>query len=429
MPTSNSKDNAPYSQPAREEKHTQFFRGAWIPADVFRMVETRIISFGHGWLLVVIDSLVNAQGEGCFATNRYLADRMGMKVRQVQNLLRELQELGLVFQRESAKHKRVLECCWSRVSTIPKKTGKPVNGGTEGCNKLHGVGGCNKLHPYIEGVIDISPSTKTFTLSPPPASPSRGIERGGVESKKKINTSVKNTTVPVAKETANGVNAQRLFDALNKKGLVNPRKTKLAEWERQLRLLTESDGHPLSEVTKTLDQYIPLINSPYMPEAYCAKSFREKYLRIRRRINKCLSVNTTPTQEISNEAKSLAKELGELTWPKGSRSQLSQAVQISLDNYRDYLKQVKGAADPTSKKSFLRLAHHLTAHYVQPPKDFVREWFTEHNTEIQRWEGWGGKLQAFRADHPRFFKMGSSWAEEYSHGDDWGKLMDSIGKG
>ena len=67
------------------------FKGIWIPAELWLMPD---IPITQKVLLAEIESLDD--GEGCFATNEYLANFMGISVGRLKNILVELSDKNLV---------------------------------------------------------------------------------------------------------------------------------------------------------------------------------------------------------------------------------------------------------------------------------------------------------------------------------------------
>lgn len=117
------------------------FTGVWIPSAIF---QTPSISITAKVVYGVLESLDNEGG--CFASNAYLSKHLGLEVRQVQNLLADLEAAGLITRTEDTGRRiiRTIE----RVSIVKALT-RP-----EGCKKLQGgmqevaEGVCKKLPTY-----------------------------------------------------------------------------------------------------------------------------------------------------------------------------------------------------------------------------------------------------------------------------------------
>lgn len=72
--------------------------------------------------------------------------------------------------------------------------------------------------------------------------------------------------------------ANLLYKTLKAKRLLQ-KLPKLPEWAEEFRLLEKEI--PPEEIEETLRWYLNNIGGPYIPEAFCGKSFRSKYIKIR----------------------------------------------------------------------------------------------------------------------------------------------------
>lgn len=78
------------------------FRGAHAPPELFDLVSSGEVSGELAWLALVIDTYVNARGEGCFASNETLGRDIHKSPRQVQLMIRMLRG----YRKEKGKWKR-----------------------------------------------------------------------------------------------------------------------------------------------------------------------------------------------------------------------------------------------------------------------------------------------------------------------------------
>jgi hypothetical protein len=112
------------SNSARDERQDEHqFRYVIIPGSIFELVADGVISRAQAWLLGLIDSLVKTRGEGCWASNAWLAKRCAVSIRQLQRDLLSLRELGLIVDSKKPKMVRdepvrTLETTWSRAAEI-----------------------------------------------------------------------------------------------------------------------------------------------------------------------------------------------------------------------------------------------------------------------------------------------------------------------
>jgi hypothetical protein len=114
------------------------FTGVWIPAGVFQHTTLSItakVVYG------VVEALDN--DDGCFASNAYLSRHLGLGVRQLQNVIKELDDANLITRVEQ-EGRRVIR-------TVEKMAITNALGGAKNCMggvKKTARGGCNKLHTY-----------------------------------------------------------------------------------------------------------------------------------------------------------------------------------------------------------------------------------------------------------------------------------------
>lgn len=116
------------------------FTGVWIPSAVF---SHKGISMTAKVVYGVIDGLDN--DDGCFASNAYLSEHLGLCERQLRNILKELDDANLIARTEIGG-RRVIR-------TVEKiALAQAIGGGEEiychGGRKNIAMGGGNKLPPY-----------------------------------------------------------------------------------------------------------------------------------------------------------------------------------------------------------------------------------------------------------------------------------------
>ena len=122
------------------------FTGVWIPAAIF---QTPSISITAKVVYGVLESLDNEGG--CFASNAYLSKHLGLEVRQVQNILADLETAGLITRVEETG-RRIIRTIERVAVTKALADGQVTR--SEGCKKVQGgmqkpaQGVCTKLHTY-----------------------------------------------------------------------------------------------------------------------------------------------------------------------------------------------------------------------------------------------------------------------------------------
>lgn len=78
-----------------KDKKERDFKGVWIPKEIYLAKD---LSWSEKILLIEIDSLDNDEERGCFASNQYLADFLGIKAMSVSNMIANLKEKGYIRQ-------------------------------------------------------------------------------------------------------------------------------------------------------------------------------------------------------------------------------------------------------------------------------------------------------------------------------------------
>ncbi len=98
---------------------TPKFRGTFAHADLHRMLYDGIITTTEFVLVQVIDSLVESGGEGCWASNAYLAKCVKVKPFWCRRMITKLKKLGLIkhvgWHKHGGTRLRLLETKWSRI--------------------------------------------------------------------------------------------------------------------------------------------------------------------------------------------------------------------------------------------------------------------------------------------------------------------------
>lgn len=127
--------------------------GLWIPDEVLKLP----ISIPQKFLLAEI-IILSQNGKGCFASNQYLADFMGLGVNSVQKHIAALKSAGYITVLHGTQRYIVADESFSR--GVKNYMGG-VKNYTPGCKNLHGgdvknyMGGCKNLHEGVENFTPI----------------------------------------------------------------------------------------------------------------------------------------------------------------------------------------------------------------------------------------------------------------------------------
>ena len=90
-----------------EEHHELYARFIAIPVQVLELLENGTISSGDALLLGLLDGFCNhSQGKQCYASNQYLAKRMGVSVKRIEGCLCQLRKLDLIESNGGGRHSK-----------------------------------------------------------------------------------------------------------------------------------------------------------------------------------------------------------------------------------------------------------------------------------------------------------------------------------
>lgn len=189
-------------------------------------------------------------------------------------------------------------------------------------------------------------------------------------------------------------------------------------WRVHFRRLRQQDEIPKERIQTVLGWYCGHIGEEFVPLAYSADSFRSKFIRIEQAMKREFGdVTVSPT------ARKIVERLEQLSWPKGSKSQLPKVVQLSLEGYRSFRKSLRGNNDDSTLSRFI--LRRLPSSEV-----FVREWMEDVHRQVAGWADWNGRLNSFVVGpeqsglHLKCYGL----AEEYcGDSDRWNRLFRSIG--
>lgn len=136
------------------------FKGIWIPKVISE--DTRLTAM-HKMLLAEVDSLDH--GEGCFATNEYLANRIGTTRGNVAQMFVYLRTLGLVIDRGMKNGRVPLRSVRFSSSGIPLSQDSTVESGLKGGLSQGSMQGLARAQPERTGE---STPEKTLSARPEP---------------------------------------------------------------------------------------------------------------------------------------------------------------------------------------------------------------------------------------------------------------------
>lgn len=257
----------------REEPSFQF-RGGYIPAEIFNLLRDGEMTKTDLLLCLIVDAMVRCRGEGCWASNGYLASQLGIASNYVSDSIRKLSGSKLrILKVEMIHGRRYLEVSWSRI---------------DGENERQNTSPDNSVNEYRK----ISNGQKT-SPEKPVTDLQKNLEHNiRTKSKKKTHgrsqahdgaRSVlfpdkdKSTETRFDRECSDKLyQAIEEFVARRGKGKMRkmPRK---ALGPAQFALLRKELDQDKARITTVLDWYCIHLGDQYVTTALCAKSFRERF--------------------------------------------------------------------------------------------------------------------------------------------------------
>lgn len=195
-------------------------------------------------------------------------------------------------------------------------------------------------------------------------------------------------------------------------------KTSPKRWAAEFcRLRKKRDDDLIESVLAWLELHAA---DEWTPKVFSARSFRAKFDRLLEAMRR--AGDDLEGIEITEDARKVARNLGGLIWPKDEKRDELKAIQASLNNYRDWLNQLRAA----------KVRHPDQAGLIDcllalggDPLGFVETWFAKLHRVAWEVEGWAGKLgrHVVKTDSPKFCKIVNEWLQEYlGQGEHWDRL-------
>lgn len=227
------------------EEPIKGFTGWFIPAHVVALTEDGTLNIKEAVLLAIIDSFARGP-RGCFASNKYLGQKLQVGADRIKQMVSKLVKLGLVFQSDFDGRSRKLDVYWSSPD-VTGQTGKkfPSRPGKNSphINKGDGTGAA-------EG----------------PGAPNPQISSPEKEGK----------SAPSAQHRAW---AKNLEETIGRVVTIN-RTSKTSTWPEQFRLLEQYDKRKPEEIEAALSWYREHVRDKYAPVCESARAFRDKFHKI-----------------------------------------------------------------------------------------------------------------------------------------------------
>jgi len=396
--------------------------GIWIPLWSFQVEPLRSLSAGERQLYCLIFGLSRSVGY-CFASNSKLSAILNSSPNAIGNSVSKLKNNGLVSVNQVGKSRQI-----SPLIDITKADDGPLLVEGQGNGTSTKSGGPQADPPLkVEGTSTKSggPYYNKLKTKQKLSRPSGG---DGVEMETDMPflESLETEKTPPSKFDIDC--ASKLKDALNTKNLIT-RPVSLRNWSNEFRILRKTNKKAI--IKSVLKWYCDHAGQKYISVALSAGSFRRKFDNIKHQSEN----HVTPTSvkkhtEYDQATTSLYNELRHLHWPKGTKTQLMDAIQDSVLEYGVFWKALTDVTKRTDvDPKVLRFAKELRSS-IPSLKTFVRDWFEGIHKSVANWKDWSGNLRsmALRRDHKKFHSLGQGWSDDYC-GDPsrWDKLLELLG--
>jgi hypothetical protein len=219
-------------------------RGIYIPIGVWKLFEERVLNAEQIILLGKINTLQDPE-RGCWASNAWLAEWWGKSIRWVSKSISLFQKLGLVEYTFSKKGERQIRVTFQ--PDTPRSPGAPLE------QKFQG--------PPRTKVLPTTKERKK-TIS----SESEFAGDGIFGLKGEFSQFIKRV-------------AAKLEDYVRAIHKIDP-KIQRASWCKEFSLLLDSIGGDKARLKAAMKGYISTPLEERKPQAWCARSFRKKFLQI-----------------------------------------------------------------------------------------------------------------------------------------------------
>jgi len=395
--------------------------GIWIPEHIVECQSRKELRTNETTLLAIIHDCEQHQNRAL--TTTFLANRLGVGIRRVQQMLSTLKDSGFVQQKINGEYKtpnNMRENNEGAKSAVKRNILRRTGGGesntdrevTESTKSVKSAVKRNILRP-----TDLSPQP------PLKGGPEREVGRPGMRfPPEDFNL------VPAIEKTNSAFDLRSAIELLETcrchLGTSHRicRYAKTAMWANHFRLLRTADEIPENVIKAVLVWYAENIGREFVPEVFSGESFRRKF-RVLLRQSGCSVVVT----ELSQGALNIANRLSELSWPCGSKEHLPVVVQECLINYKQWVEQCRMFMERlrgneltydygTERARLLRFGEYL-GRMAPGSESFVRAWMENVHVRVCAWDGWNGKFApfVFRPGAEWFQTMGRAWAHDYAN--------------
>ncbi len=408
------------------ETPKECWRGNWARPELFALLEQNKISHTEFCLLLVIDNFTEyGDSRGCFASSKHLAKKISVSAGRIDHMIGHLKKLKLLTKVAGGKRSRFLRCVWDNVSIVAKS----VNRESVKNDRLESVkNDSHNIQGVIRGNLKVPPERRKANARVNIVSKTNNKHTNGHD----MLTNDFQVKLPVScvepRITDQDVlRAKLLWEVLFKLKRLRSDKRNCSfaavkkSWSKVLAKLARDKESALVGVV--VGWYVKHAADQYTPVVWSVTSFVSKFKQIEAAMERHNKAN--PTVKSTKSGKRVTERLMNFHWPKESADKLAVAVELSLLNYKKFLKSLD---DDQLKNGKRKLARWIKER-LHTPEEFVHVWFAETFEDKEGWDKWNGDLirEVFTYDCPRFRKFCVGQTIEYcGDGKQWLAILGKL---
>lgn len=211
--------------------------------------------------------------------------------------------------------------------------------------------------------------------------------------------------------------SEYLYRELKDKKLLSPR-TKKFTWPSEVQKLRVIDKIPRRRIKKALQWVCENLKKPYCPLPRSARSFRSKFLQIEEAMHResIIGPSTLDNIEVSEQARELEKEMGELIWPDKNHRDCPElkkvelkVIEASLQTHGRFIRKLRKLKTKFKNENNQYLLHAVEILLEQECDNHfsVYWWMLDTHQMAWEWDEWNGKLEncVFNYNSKRFTRQ------------------------
>jgi hypothetical protein len=167
-------------------------------------------------------------------------------------------------------------------------------------------------------------------------------------------------------------------------------------WTQSIQRLNKNVDDP-ERVSRVLEWYCENIGKEFVPQAFCAETFRKKFVQIEQAMLRQQPLLDPVTVEEALLIDSLKNQLSRLAWGNGRLDTLELSIQITLNEREQFLLDLYDKMPEQPSGVQMRFLKELRG-WLADEKTFVLRWYEGKSADHRNWKNWSGdfKSLAFR---------------------------------